>query len=69
MLLKRIEALCKEREITISRLEKECGIGNGTIRGWEKSFPRSDNLKKVADFLNVSIEKLLEDAREEKEEE
>ena len=46
MILKKIEALCQEKGINISKLEKECGIGNGTIRGWEKSSPRADNLKR-----------------------
>ncbi len=60
MILEKIESLCKRRGITIAKLEKECGIGNGTIARWDKSFPRTDNLKKVADFLGVSIEFLLE---------
>ena len=60
MILEKIESLCKSRGITIAKLEKECGIGNGTIARWDKSFPRTDNLKKVADFLGVSIEFLLE---------
>ena len=61
MILKRIESLCKSRGITISKLEKECGIGNGTIARWNKSFPRTDNLMKVADFLEISIECLVEE--------
>ena len=60
MILEKIESLCKRRGITIAKLEKECGIGNGTVARWDKSFPRTDNLKKVADFLGVSIEFLLE---------
>lgn len=59
MILIKIESLCKSKGITISKLEKECGIGNGTIARWDKSFPRTDNLKKVADFLGVSIEHLI----------
>lgn len=60
MIFKKIEALCKERIISVSKLEKECGIGNGTIRGWEKSSPRLDTLKKVADYFGVNIEYFLE---------
>ena len=67
MILKRIESLCKSRGITISKLEKECGIGNGTIARWNKSFPRTDNLKKVADFLEISIECLVEEKEDKKE--
>lgn len=60
MIFKKIEALCKERSISVSKLEKECGIGNGTIKGWEKSSPRLDTLKKVADYFGVTIEYFLE---------
>ena len=56
MIVEKIEILCKKRQINISKLEKECGIGNGTIARWNKSYPRTDNLKKVADYFGVSIE-------------
>lgn len=69
MLYRKIEKICRDRGTNISRLEKECGIGNGTIRGWEKSKPRIDNLVKVADYLGVPIQELIsEDAEAEKEE-
>lgn len=67
MILKKIEALCQEKGINISKLEKECGIGNGTIRGWEKSSPRADNLKKVASYFGVPMEELLEDEPDQEE--
>lgn len=60
LILKKIEDLCKKNNVTISRLEKECGLGNATIKGWGYSIPRADNLKKVADYFGVSIEYFLE---------
>lgn len=60
LILSKVEDLCKERGITISRLEKECGIGNATIKRWDESIPRSDTLKKVADYFGVSIEYFFE---------
>lgn len=59
LILKKVEELCKEKGISISRLEKECGIGNATIKGWDKSIPRADTLKKVADFFEKPIEYFL----------
>ena len=56
----KIESLCKEKGISIARLEKDCDIGNATIRRWDKSFPRIDTLKKVADFFGKPIEYFLE---------
>ncbi len=55
MLLEKISKLAKEKNISISQIEKECNLGNGTIRGWDKSSPSIFNLKKVADFFNLDI--------------
>lgn len=61
MIYKNVLKLCSEKKISVFKLEKECGIGNGTIKGWESSNPRVDNLKKVADYLKVPMEVLLDD--------
>lgn len=66
MIVEKIEILCKKRGINISKLEKECGIGNGTIARWNKSYPRTDTLKKVADYFGVSIEYFINDEPEQK---
>ncbi len=60
LLYAKIESLCKERNISIAKVEKDCNIGNATIRRWDKSFPRIDTLKKVADFFDKPIEYFLE---------
>ena len=31
----RIQKLCEERGISISRLESDCGLGNSTIKKWK----------------------------------
>lgn len=50
-----VKKICKERNIAISKLERDCGFGNGYIRGLrEGKFP-SDRLAKIADYLGVSI--------------
>ncbi len=59
VLYKKIKKICNSKGISISRLEKDCEIGNGTIRGWERSNPRIDSLKKVSDYLGIAIEDLL----------
>lgn len=61
VILKKIRDLCDKKRITVSELERACGIGNATISRWDKSFPRVDKLKAVADYLHVSIEELLEE--------
>lgn len=59
MIYKNVVRLCKENGISIARLERETGIGNGTIGRWEKSSPSVDNAKKVADFFGVTVDSLM----------
>ena len=51
----KIKGMCEKEHISIKKLEEKLGMGNGTISKWEKSCPRVDTLKKVADYFNVSI--------------
>lgn len=60
MLVKVIQDACAERGISIARLEKECGLGNATIRKWDKSSPKVSSVKKVSDYLEIPLCKLLE---------
>lgn len=59
MIFENIEKLCKERKMSVAALESACGLGNATIRGWKNSNPRVNSLKRVADFLNVSMDALM----------
>ena len=58
MLYSKIEALCKERGISIAGLEKAVGLGNATIKGWRESSPRYENIAKVADFFGCTVDDL-----------
>lgn len=59
MLYDSIEKLCKKNHVSIARLERECELGNATIRGWKTSEPRIGNLIRVADYFKVSIDSLV----------
>ena len=59
MILEKIIELCKDRKITIARLEKECGFGNATIWAWGKSDPGAKKLKIVADYFGITVDDLL----------
>ena len=61
MLLENVSALCKERNITIAELERETGLGNGTVRRWASMNPRVDLLKKVADYFGTTLDALYGD--------
>ena len=55
----RIKLKCTENGKSISFVEKECGLGHGTIRRWNENSPAVDKAKVVADFLQVSFEWLV----------
>ncbi|MCM1305426.1 MAG: helix-turn-helix domain-containing protein [Butyrivibrio sp.] len=54
-LVSRIKEKCTEKGTTIKKLEREIGLGNGTISRWDTSIPSYDKVIKVADFLQVSF--------------
>lgn len=57
--VERVKKICKERKIPLSRLEKDLGFANGYIGQLKKgSFP-DERLKKIADYLNLSPEYLM----------
>lgn len=58
-IVNRLQAIAKERGTTFKQLEREIGLGNGTIRRWEEQSPRLDKLTKVADFLHISLDYLV----------
>lgn len=56
----RIRELAKKKGLSLPKLEEELGFGNGTIVKWDKAKPNVDKLKKVADYLNVSLDYLVD---------
>ncbi|WP_337659237.1 helix-turn-helix transcriptional regulator [Eisenbergiella tayi] len=62
MLYNNVKTLCDERGISISRLERELDFPRSSISKWNDNEPGIRKVQKVADFLEVPIEKLLEDA-------
>lgn len=62
MLLKNITQLCKQKGISIAKLERETGISNGTIGRWNESSPSVDNVRKVANYFGCSIDELIADS-------
>jgi transcriptional regulator with XRE-family HTH domain len=59
----RVKALCKERKIAISRLERELGFANGYIGQLRKGTFPNDRLQKIADYFNVPITYFTEDEK------
>lgn len=59
-----IKRLCIEKGITISALEKACGISNGTIRKWADGISpiRVCNLLEIAKYFDVSVNEIISNA-------
>lgn len=55
----RIQAIAQAQNITISELESELSLGNGTIGKWNQSIPKVDKLYLVAKFFEVPLESFL----------
>lgn len=55
----RIKALCKERKIPISKLEKDLGFGNGYIGQLKKGVVPGDRIKLISNYFNVSMDFLV----------
>lgn len=67
MLVEKIQSLCRQKGTTLCAVERELGIGNGVIAKWANSSPRVGSLKKVADYFGVTVDELLQSAKEPRE--
>lgn len=58
-LRERIKDLCKNKKISVNRLEIDCGFAKGYISKLDRSKPNSENLHKISDYLGVSLDYLM----------
>lgn len=64
--VERVKAICKERKIPISRLERDLGYANGYIGQLRKGVLPDDRLIEISKYLNVSVDYLLTGIQKEK---
>ena len=55
----RVKAICKERKIAISKLERDLGYANGYIGQLRKGVFPDDRLAEIAAYLSVSTTYLM----------
>lgn len=55
----RIKELAKVRKVSMKKLLEEVGLGFNTMSNMKNSIPRADNLAKIADYLECSVDYLL----------
>lgn len=54
-----VRAICKERKIPISKLEKDLGYANGYIGQLRKGTFPANRLAEIAQYLSVSVDYLM----------
>lgn len=59
MIYDKIKLLCEKNKISINKLEKEIGLGVGTISKWQSVSPSLSNVQKVASYFDCTIDSLL----------
>lgn len=55
----RIKEVAKTNKITIKQLLSEAGLSSNVMTSYRTSMPKADNLAKIADVLNCSVDYLL----------
>ena len=55
----RIKDIAKAKNIPLKELLDKAGLGINTMNNMKTSMPKSDNLAKIADYLDVSVDYLL----------
>lgn len=55
------EQLLQKYGVTAYKVSKETGITQSTLSDWKRgrSTPKTDNMKKIADYFNVSVDYLM----------
>ena len=61
MLYDNVKALCDKNKISISSLERALEFPRSSICKWNENEPGIRKVQKVANYLDVPIERLLED--------
>lgn len=54
-----IKALAKANKTPIYKIEQEVGLSRGSICKWNVNHPTVGNVKKVADYLGVTVDELI----------
>ena len=55
----RIKSLAKIKGVSIKKLLEDVGLGFNTMSNMKKSMPKADNLARIADYLDCSVDYLL----------
>lgn len=54
-----VKNILEARKITVSTFERDLGLSKGSFYKWEKHSPSVKTVKKAAEYLGVSIAKIV----------
>lgn len=55
----RIKEVAKQRKVSVKQLLSDIGLGFNTMSNMKVSMPKADNLARIADYLDCSVDYLL----------
>lgn len=55
----KIKSIAASRSINTAEMFIDLGLGKNTLTNFKTSFPRADNIAKIADYLGCSVDYLL----------
>lgn len=55
----RIKEVAKDRDVVLRQMLEDVGLSKGTMNNLRTSMPKADNLAKIADYLDVSMDYLM----------
>lgn len=58
--LEKLQTLCKQRGLTINKLEQELGMPQSSLQKIGQNVPKADRLYKVAEYFGVPMEYFFE---------
>lgn len=64
LLVDNIKKLCKDRNVSISTLEKDLFMSSGLISRWAKTTPALDRVVDIANYFHVSVDSLVDTTKE-----
>lgn len=59
MIYDRVKALAKKQNVSIRKIEIDCGFSQGSVCKWNEVSPSAEKVKKVADYLKTSVDEIL----------
>lgn len=61
MIYDRIKKICKNKGISVAKLEQDLGLGRSSVRRFDQHEPGVGKLNMIAGYLGVTVDSLLDD--------